>query len=55
MKYNLDTQICVFNSAPTGCPKKNVVSWKNSHNHPQTHPKSKCWGCIGKFRIFATK
>ena len=39
----------------TGCPKKNVVSWKNSHNYPQTHPKSKCWGCIGKFRIFATK
>ena len=39
----------------TECPKKNVVSWKNSHNYPQTHPKSKCWGCIGKFRIFATK
>ena len=38
----------------TGCPKKNVVSWKNSHNYPQTHPKCKCWGCIGKFRIFAT-
>ena len=38
----------------TGCPKKNVVSWKNSHNYPQTHQKCKCWGCIGKFRIFAT-
>ena len=38
----------------TGCLKKNVVSWKNSHNYPQTHPKCKCWGCIGKFRIFAT-
>ena len=35
--------------------QKNVVSWKNSHNYPQTHPKCKCWGCIGKFRIFATK
>ena len=22
--------------------------------YPQTHPKCKCWGCIGKFRIFAT-
>ena len=39
----------------TACPKKNVVSWKNSHNYPQTHPKCKCWGCIGKFRIFATR
>ena len=38
----------------TECLKKNVVSWKNSHNYPQTHPKCKCWGCIGKFRIFAT-
>ena len=39
----------------TGCPKKNVVSWKNSHNYPQTHPKYKSWGCFGKFRIFATR
>ena len=37
-----------------GVPKKNVVSWKNSHNYPKTHPKCKCWGCFGKFRIFAT-
>ena len=35
--------------------QKNVVSWKNSHSYPQTHPKCKCWGCIGKFRIFATR
>ena len=40
--------------ASTVCPQKNVVSWKNSHNYPQTHPKCKCWGCIGKYRIFAT-
>ena len=39
----------------TGCPKKNVVSWKNGHNYLQTHPKCKSWGCFGKFRIFATK
>ena len=24
------------------------------HNYLQTHPKSKSWGCFGKFRIFAT-
>ena len=34
--------------ASTGCLKKNVVSWKKSHNYPQTHLKCKCWGCIGK-------
>ena len=39
----------------TGCLKKNVVSWKNSHNYLQTHPKCKSWGCFGKFRIFATR
>ena len=39
----------------TECPKKNVVSWKNSHNYLQTHPKCKIWGCFGKFRIFATR
>ena len=35
--------------------KKNVVSWENSHNYLQTHPKCKSWGCFGKFRIFATR
>ena len=35
--------------------KKNVLLWKNGHNYLQTHPKCKCWGCIGKFRIFATR
>ena len=35
--------------------QKNVVSWKKSHNYPQTHPKCKCWGCSGKFRLFATR
>ena len=39
----------------TECLKKNVVSWKNSFNYPQTHPKCKSRGCFGKFRIFATK
>ena len=39
----------------TGCPKKNVVSWKNGHNYLQNHPKYKSWGCFGKFRIFATR
>ena len=44
-----------WNILYTGCLKKNVVSWKNSHNYPQTHPKCKSRGCFGKFRIFATK
>ena len=48
-------QICCKKFDTTGCLKKNVVSWKNSHNYPQTHPKCKCWGCFGKFRIFAIK
>ena len=34
--------------------QKNVVSWKNSHNYPQTYPKWKSLGCFGKFRIFVT-
>ena len=42
-------------TATTECPKKNVVSWKNSHNYLQIHPKCKNWGCFGKFRIFATR
>ena len=46
--YSSKLELC------TVWPKKNVVSWENSHNYPQTHPKCKCWGCIGKFRIFAT-
>ena len=32
--------------------QKNVLSWKNGHNYLQNHPKCKCWGCFGKFRIF---
>ena len=44
-----------LNMISTGCPKKNVVSWKNSHNYPQTHPKYKSWECFRKFRIFATR
>ena len=47
--------IAKVKSIPTECLKKNVVSWKNSHNYPQTHPKCKSRGCFGKFRIFATK
>ena len=52
--------VCVWNAGDIiylhypGCLKKNVGSWKNSHNYPQIHPKCKCWGKIGKFRIFAT-
>ena len=52
---NLLSPFTWFRTLHTGCLKKNVVSWKKSHNYPQTHPKCKCWGCIGKFRIFATR
>ena len=38
-----------FDTYPyTGCPKKNVVSWKKGHNYLQNHPKCKSWGCFGK-------
>ena len=56
------TGLCYLSSAiqvtlvkHTECLKKNVVSWKKSHNYPQSHPKCKCLGCIGKFRLFATR
>ena len=35
-----------FQVGTTGCPQKNVVSWKNSHNYPQTHPKCKNRGVL---------
>ena len=51
----MESPHCSFLDWYTGCPKKNVVSWENSHNYLQTHPKCKSWGCFGKFRIFATR
>ena len=55
-QYLLDSIYCDMQYASIyRVSQKNVVSWKNSHNYLQTHPKCKCWGCIGKFRIFATR
>ena len=50
-----DAAPCGDSSCALCSLQKNVVSWKNSHNYPQTHPKCKSRGCFGKFRIFATR